>query len=234
MKNSLYCLLLFTILQCPFQGHSQNGAIMLGYASAFYKDDFLGQLNTLNKAAAGNPVQEIFYGIHGQVESEKKQLFYEQVTIGQYLSQSFSVNDSVTGRVSGWNLGMGFGMDFIRSTDKIDWIFGIGANMGRMKLVQSRSLQKEGNILHLTNAFFSPKGFSTLIFFFDKGFSLSAQGEYMFDVTASRWREKWLSFGKPDSVPVPGFRQSGLRLFLTVGYSFPEDPMPEEEAYGRL
>lgn len=65
--------------------------------------------------------------------------------------------------------------------------------------------------------FLCPKA-GVMLKIFAGRFCLSATAEYMFDISGPDWKEKILAIGKPGSVKLPEFKQSGWYLGVSLGY----------------
>lgn len=212
--------LLITTLSLTTQ--AQNSSFDLVYGNILYRKDLGQQLNTIKDHTFGEPVQYIGIATSGAFLVNKKHNISGSLLAAKYLPQSFQINDSVTGKLSGSVYGLTAGFDCFPKTEWCDIIVSGGLNLGRMKLVQQKwdYLRYKDNSLHLKNMLICPK-VSLMTKIYLKKFCLTFTGEYAYDISGSRWKEKTLSLGKPKSLTVPGFNQSGLYLSVGIGYYAP-------------
>lgn len=207
----VFCLLAFGL-------HSQR--VQVTYGTHLYQHSLLDQLNTLRKPEFGNPIQCVTASMMG-LTGEREYDVTERVTWSKYLPQAMRINDSVSGKISGWSAGMDMGKDLFQASHKTDLVFMLGFSTGRMKLVQQgqEQFEKTANVLHLTNGFFCPRG--TIVFNGSiRQFSFTLGAQYSFDVSSTRWKEKLFALHKPESVEVPGFRQTHFEVFAGIGWNF--------------
>lgn len=145
---------------------------------------------------------------------------FSNIQIVQFIPSSFSVNDSISGTLSGSSFNFAFGYDVFGKSDFFDLLFSGGINLGRMKLIQNNLdfLRNSTNTLHLKNMFISPKAQVMMKFSF-KTVNLTFCADYLYDVSGSDWKEKLLARHKPASAAVTAFNQTGLSFSVCLGLS---------------
>jgi hypothetical protein len=221
MSKQLAFRILFLFLVFAPGTKAQYTSIDLTYGNTVFQKDFGGQLNTVNNYRHGRPMQYLGLMIGGMYTNGKKTRSSNFI-MAQYLPQRFQLNDSVTGTISGSLFGLAFGFDCFPKTRAFDLFFSGGLNIGRLKLVQEQLsyFDYRRNTLHRKNMFISPKiGVMTKVFIWE--FCITLNAEYNYDISGPRWHEKLLSVGKPRSVAVPGFNQSGFQFSIGLGYLVP-------------
>lgn len=139
--------------------------------------------------------------------------FIGNAQIVAYLPQRISINDSVTAKSGGFNVGLTFlGLDAFPQVKNFDLIFNLGFDAGRILLTNPG--------LHQRNLYFAPKlSIQPKVKMGPVALSLFA--EYGYDLTKDKWRKTW--FGPdhqnnlmPYSNKIGGL--SGLSWFVTLGY----------------
>ena len=227
LKGSILAIL------CCFWASALDAQIFLSYGITPYRKNFLSQLNTWESTEIGRPVQIIglhFNGPGGISTGSGHRNTYLDLQFNQYLWQKITINDSVTGAISGCSYGYAEGYEIFKNNRNIDLTIGGGLNLGRLKLTEQNSvlLDIRSNQLHLKNMLICPKG---LIQFriITKYISFMATAEFQYDISSSKWKEKLWSRHKADSYPVPGFNQTGFCFFIGLGYTFMSDSEDEIE-----
>jgi hypothetical protein len=220
-QQPAFRILFFFLLAIAPGIKAQYTTLDLTYGNTVFQKDFMGQLNTVHQYKHGRPLQYIGLGFSG-TETNDKVTLSGNFIMAQYLPQLFRVNDSITGNISGSFFGLTAGIDCFPKVKAFDFIFSGGLNLGRMKLVQQdkRFFEYRGNTLHRKNMLICPKiGAMTKIYL--GKFCITLNAEYMYDLSGPRWKEKLLSVGKPHSVPVGGFNQSGFSFSIGLGWVTP-------------
>lgn len=209
-------------LLCFFSAHGQYTTSELVYGTTLFRKDFGGQLNTLDQYNAGRPIQYVGLGISGRFMLDNKWPFFGGFLAAKYLPQAFRVSDSVSGVITGSIFGMTAGFDCFPKVKRLDVIVSGGLNLGRLKLIRDHwnFLDYRGNELHRKNMLICPKA-SVMTKYYIRQFCLTLSAEYQYDISNSRWKEKILATGKPSSVPVAGFNQTGLNLSIGLGWIIP-------------
>jgi hypothetical protein len=223
-RQPAFRILFFCLLAIAPGVRAQYTSIDITYGNTVFRKDFGGQLNCLDHYTHGRPMQYLGIMFSGTATVNKVANVSGNFIMAQYLPQQFQVNNSVTGNISGSFFGLSGGIDCFPKVKAFDLIFSGGLNLGRMKLVQQELnyFNYRGNTLHRKNMLISPKiGAMTKIYL--GHFCLTLNGEYAYDISGSRWKEKLLSFGKPHSVPVAGFNQSGFYFSIGLGFMIPID-----------
>lgn len=218
--HPFFTALIIIILSLTTQ--AQQSSFDLVYGNVLYRKNLEQQLNTISDYQPGKPLQYAGVSVSGAALLNKKHTIFGNFLAAKYLPQSFQINDSVSGKLSGSVFGLTAGFDCFPKTEWFDVIVSGGLNLGRMKLVQQKwdYLRYKDNNLHLKNMLICPKvSLMTKVYF--KKLCLTFAGEYAYDISGSRWNEKTLSLGKPESLTVPGFNQTGLYLSVGIGYFAP-------------
>lgn len=220
-QQPTFRILFFCLLTIAPGVSAQYTTLDLTYGNTVFQKDFMSQLTTFDNYRHGRPMQYIGIGFSG-TETNDKVTLSGNFIMAQYLPQRFRVNDSITGNISGSFFGLTAGIDCFPKVKAFDLIFSGGLNLGRMKLVQQdlNYFNYRGNTLHRKNMLICPKiGAMTKIYL--GHFCITLNSEYMYDVSGPRWKEKLLAVGKPQSVPVAGFNQSGFQFSIGLGWVVP-------------
>jgi len=202
--------------------HGQYTTTDLIYGNTIYQRNLGGQLNTFDQYTFGRPIQYLGMGFSGMVKVDRRYDLSGTFQWVKYLPQVFRINDSLNGKLTGFTIGLTAGHDFFPRAKAIDFILSGGLNLGKMKLIQEQFhyLAYTNNTLHLKNMLICPK-VSVMTKFYLRSFCITFNAEYMYDISSTTWKEKLLSLGKPHSVAVAGFRQTGYSLSVHVGWSVP-------------
>lgn len=212
-------MLLFPVTEV----YAQNESLTLTYGNVLYRKNFGDQLNTLSDYTQGNPLEYVGFIYTGILKINRKKRDYPaSFSALKYLPRTFQVNDSVSAKLTGSVYGFSIGFDCFPKSDMFDFVFSGGLNLGRMKLVQQHwdYLKYKDNSMHLKNMLVCPKLMVYSIVHI-KRFNISFTGEYAYDISGSKWKEKTLALGKPRSSTVPGFNQSALYVSVGIGYYLP-------------
>jgi len=222
MRRSTFRMLICLLLLFAKNAEAQYTSVDLTYGNTIFTRDFLGQLNTTASYKHGRPMQYAGLMISGMQTNGRINISGNFI-MAQYLPQQFYVNDSLQGNISGCFFGLTAGADLFPKVKSFDLIFSGGLNLGRMKLVQKEFnyFQHRDNILHRKNMLISPKfGVMAKVFIWHR-FSITLNAEYAYDISGPRWQEKILAVGKPHSVSVPNFNQSGFYCSVGIGFNVP-------------
>ena len=206
MKNLLLLLLLPYICSSQKNDHNHN-SIDFYYGYKFYKSNFYEQLNTIKSYNLSQPIKQVGIGISGYFSVERGTNYYGHLLYNQVVPITFHINDSISGKLTGFVVSHGGGGKIIHNNWLlINWY--LGANAGRLRLYQNSLLKQK-------NPFFSPKlGLQTKI---KMGrIALSGLIEYEYDISSSRWRKT--PYYRGERIYVGGFRQSGLSVQVGVGF----------------
>ncbi len=192
------------------------------YGNNIYQRNFGGQLNTIDQYRFGRPIQYMGISCSGMVKTDRGHDLSGNLSWAKYLPQVFQINDSVNGKLTGFTIGLTAGKDLFPKAKAFDFILSGGLNLGKMKLIQEQFhyLEYKNNSLHLKNMLICPK-ISLMTKVYLGKFCISLNAEYMYDISSTSWKEKLLALGKPRSVEVAGFRQTGYSLSLHLGWNLP-------------
>lgn len=208
---------------------AQRTSLTLSYGNYLFEKGFprtdgqqMSAVNTKDAFTIGHPIQSVGLFANGMFRIDQRWKISGHFGGAKFLPQQFTVNDSVSGKISGCLYTVSAGYDLFPKIKAIDLIFSGGLNLGRTKLVQEKFdfLEKSGNNLHVKNMFISPKASCMLQVFVGK-FVLNLNAEYAYDISGSNWKEKLLARHKPESVDVPDFSQTGLAFSVGLGWNVP-------------
>lgn len=161
------------------------------------------------------PLQFVGVGLtlRGDSYEVTDKYFIGNAQISAYVPQKISVNDSLTVKSRGFNIGLTFfGLDAFPKSANFDLIFNLGLDAGRILLTHPGIYQR--------NLYFAPK-----ISIQPKvklgPVALSVFAEYGYDLTKDSWRKTW--FGPRHQNNLPAYSNkiggmSGLAWFIAVGY----------------
>jgi len=192
------------------------------YGNNLYQRNFGSQLNTINQYRFGRPIQYMGISCSGMVKTDRGHDLSGNFIWAKHLPQVFQINDSVNGKLTGFTIGLTAGKDLFPKAKAFDFILSGGLNLGKMKLIQEQFhyLEYTNNNLHLKNMLICPKVSLMTKVYLGK-YCISLNAEYMYDISSTSWNEKLLALGKPRSVEVAGFRQTGYSLSLHLGWNTP-------------
>lgn len=175
----------------------------------FQKTALSNSVNNLDQFSVGQPVSSIGIGLTGKLWVNRKYSFPAHISFGHIIPQKIVIQDSISGRVSGFNLGMALtGWDVFNKKRWIDLIFGAGFKTGRMRLFGDSRLEQ-------VNAYFSP--FVSIAPRFNLGkISIQFRAEYELDITRSRWRNVW--FSNSPKAELGPMKSTGLTTSVSVGW----------------
>lgn len=194
--------------------------------------DLIYGFRTLNRPMFGNgverkystfsnfqwnrPLQFVGIGLtlNDDFNGEAEKYFIGNMQFAAYLPQRISVNDSLTVKSRGFNMGLTFfGMDAFPKSPHFDLIFNLGFDAGRILLTNPGIYQR--------NLYFAPK-ISIQPKVKMGPVVLSVFAEYAYDLTKDRWKKTW--FGPRHQNNLPAYSNkigglSGLSWFITLGYA---------------
>jgi len=193
----------------------QNASIDLIYGQKFYKNDFYKTLSNQNNISFGGNPSCVGLLFAGAIPYEKQKPKFRNFagTCIKILPFEFVLNDTIKGKVSGFNLGFTLiGYDCFPKSRALDLILIVGANTGRLKLY-------DNNLIRSHNPYFSPK-ITVFPRISIKRFTISLLAEYEQDISKAGWKK--MRFGKAGSVNVDGFDQTGYSFYFGIGYRISE------------
>lgn len=215
-----FCLLFLLNFLLTSEALSQDSTDYHRFASSFdviygqknFQNEVLGNaVNSLDQFSVGQPISSIGIGLTGILVVNRKRRFPTSVHFNHLIPQKIALNDSIAGRVSGFNVGIPLtGWDVFSKKRWIDLILGAGFKTGRIRLFGDSRLEQ-------INAYFAPCITIAPRFNFGK-ISLQFRAEYELDITRSRWRNVWFSNSpKADLGPM---KSTGLSTSVSVGWVF--------------
>lgn len=162
-------------------------------------------------ACFGEPMMYVGIGITSVFRINRKYSFPAQFSFSHWVPQSIGLNDSISGRISGFTISFPLaGYDPFRYSKTVDVLFETGFNTGRVRLFGDARLEQ-------VNAYFAPfVSFSPRIVLGKMVVRWKVMFE--FDVTRSTWRNVW--FSNSPKVDLGPMRSSGFSSFVSVGWTW--------------
>lgn len=159
----------------------------------------------------GQPMMYVGIGITGMLRIDRKYSFPAQLVFSHLIPQSIEWKDSISGRISGFNISFPLaGYDPFRYSKTVDMLFETGFNTGRVRLFGDARLEQ-------VNAYFAPfVSFSPRIVLGKMVIRWRVMFE--FDVTRSTWRNVW--FSNSPKVDLGPMKSSGFSSFVSVGWTW--------------
>lgn len=213
-------LLLCAFLLIGFFVSAQDSTRSEKSASSF--DVLVGQKILLNEALNrnvgdfqnarfGQPMMYIGIGMTSVLMINRKYSFPAQLAFSHLVPLPIELNDSISGRISGFNISVPLaGYDPFHYSKTVDMLFETGFNTGRVRLFGDAQLEQ-------VNAYFSPfVSFSPRIVL--GKIAVRWKVMFEFDVTRSTWRNVW--FSNSPKVDLGPMRSSGFSSFVSVGWTW--------------
>lgn len=213
-------LLLCVFLLIGFFASAQDSTRREKSASSF--DVLVGQKILLNEALNrsvgdfqnarfGQPMMYIGIGMTSVLMINRKYSFPAQLAFSHLVPQPIELNDSISGRISGFNISVPLaGYDPFCYSKTVDVLFETGFNTGRVRLFGDARLEQ-------VNAYFAPfVSFSPRIVL--GKIAVRWKLMFEFDVTRSTWRNVW--FSNSPKVDLGPMRSSGFSSFVSVGWTW--------------
>ncbi len=211
-----FCLLIFLFL-FGFYGSSQDSSwlqtkmsVDLFYGQKVLLKPTLNQsVGDINLATFGQPMTYLGVAFSGVLSVNRKFHYPAEVTLAHLVPQGIKFNDSISGRISGFNIGSPLaGYDIFRNSRNVDLLMAAGFNTGRVRLFGDARLEQ-------VNAYFSPYVALSPRLVIGK---IAMRIKVMFDVdlTRSRWRNVW--FSRSPKVDLGPMKNSGFSSSISVGW----------------
>ncbi len=213
-------LLLCVFLLIGFFASAQDSTRREKSASSF--DVLVGQKILLNEALNrsvgdfqnarfGQPMMYIGIGMTSVLMINRKYSFPAQLAFSHLVPQPIELNDSISGRISGFNISVPLaGYDPFRYSKTVDVLFETGFNTGRVRLFGDARLEQ-------VNAYFAPfVSFSPRIVL--GKIAVRWKLMFEFDMTRSTWRNVW--FSNSPKVDLGPMKSSGFSSFVSVGWAW--------------
>ncbi|XOV66506.1 MAG: hypothetical protein ACFHU9_12840 [Fluviicola sp.] len=218
MNNVVFLL---TLLFIPFTGQSQTIFVTdqksenipfftITYGQDVYLSDFGNNFNSFGNYTSFQPIQSVGVMLNVYEPKERQHVFGNMTSYSQIIPQDMQINDSLMGRINGFNLGLTI-ME-VNLTPKMKWSaigLGFGFNTGRLR-VKSDGYRSRKNPYWAPALFFNPH-------FIIKKFVVGLAASYQFDVTRRRWQPLRFS-SKTADFELDEFRQTGFTAKLSVGF----------------
>ncbi len=203
MKTKTFVILMtFVTVSLTAQNDKNHGlnSFDLYYGYRVYSQDFYKQLNTINSIELNMPLQTVGIGISGYFPVQRKGGFYGHFIYNQILPQSIKIQDTLTGKISGYVFSFACGRTLVKSLKNFSLNYYIGFNTGRTRLYSN-------DLIRQKNYFFSPKvGIQPKIKIGRIG--LTCIIEYEYDITNPSWKK--MSFRPAEIIKANSLRQSGI------------------------
>lgn len=190
--------------------------------SAMSVDLFLGQkvlfdgalnerVGDFDNVKLGQPLTFLGIGVTTVLMVNRKFTFPAEICFSHLIPQSIELSDSVSGRLSGFNVGLPLaGYDLFNNSRNVDLLFGTGFNAGRIRLFGDARLEQ-------VNAYFAPY-FSFSPRFVIGKVVVRLRMMFEFDITRSSWRNVW--FSSSPKVDLGPMKSSGLSSSISIGWVF--------------
>lgn len=191
--------------------HRFASSIDVIYGQKYFQNHVVDiTLNSLDQSSFGHPISYIGVGRTELLEVNRKYLLPVSLNIGVFLPQKVTIQDTISGRVSGFNFGITVaGVDVFMQKRWIDLILGAGFKAGRIRLYDHPSLEHG-------NGYFSP--FVSLNPRINIGrISIQFKAEYELDLSRAEWNYLLLPFNYPIADLAP-MKSTGLTISFSVGW----------------
>ena len=182
------------------------------YGTLLLRQGFNDQVNTLKRFEFFEPIQSIGISLNVAYVREGEHNYGIHVSYSQIIPQKIQVNDTINGKINGFNFSWNFyGLDLTPKSKYSSIILGAGFNTGRLR-IKSDSLRSQKNPFFAPAIFFNPR-------LFIGHFSFGFRADYQFDISKTGWRSVNLS-NKTNTFSPLNLKQTGLITYLSLGWSF--------------
>ena len=210
MKQILLIISIFITINLNSQTDSKHGlnSFDIYYGYRIYSQDFYKQLNTLSSIELNMPLKTIGVGTSGYFPVQRKGGFYGHFIYNQIIPQAIKIQDTLTGKISGYVFSFACGRTLIKTLKNFSLNYYLGFNTGRIRLYENELIRQK-------NYYFSPKiGIQPKI---KVGrIALTVIVEYEYDITRPAWKK--MAFRSADIVHANALRQSGLTAQIGLCY----------------
>lgn len=210
-------LILILSLICSLNAVAQDSTGFENFSSSidllygqkyFQKPVFAESVNNLGDFRIGRPISYVGVGFTVNLVTNRRYSYFGTMRFYHVIPQLIGVNDSISGRVSGFNFEFPFaGWDVFRNKRWIDLILEAGISTGRIRLFGDSRLER-------VNAYFAPCFSVTPRFVIGK-FAFQFRAEYELDITRERWRNVW--FSSSPKVDLGSMKSTGLSTSFSIG-----------------
>lgn len=189
-----------------------NQTIDFYYGYRVYEKSYYNQINSIDKKAnASLPLQIIGAGVSGHNYSiGRTSRISSQVNYYKVIPTRITIQDSLNTKISGYVIGMGFGISLANDKKTIGLTGYLGFNTGRTTLSKNEYISQK-------NQFFSPKIMiqPKLII---KRISISLILEAEYDVTNPGWNRR--IFERKNPYLLKPFHQNCFTGLVSIGYKY--------------
>jgi hypothetical protein len=209
MLRSLFTLMLLAFTGSFIQAQNTDShSYDLSYGYNFYTSKFL-RLNTTTEYSTNAPIRFVGFGGSNISSMERRPTKSVAITgqIQWYLPSRYTT-DSVGLRISGFRFSGGFGTGLHTANHMFSIMACAGITSGRI-LIKGKEQGTKQNRFFCPKILLQPKVLLGPL-------ALSVAGEYQYDITRVSWTNTRLR-GK-STLQLPGFDQSGLSVYLCVGW----------------
>jgi hypothetical protein len=176
-----------------------------------------GELNSFQNYSFSKPISYVGLSITGFFQAStgvfsKKawRNFCGQINFSQVIPQEIAINDSIAGKLTGFNFGSSvYGFDIFPNVGAFDLMMDLGFNAGRLRIYGS-------SLIKLKNPYLAPSiGITSRINI--KRISMHIRGSYDYDITKKNWRRTF--FSRTEKVTISETKLSGIMIFAGIGYN---------------
>lgn len=179
------------------------------YETVAFKNNFLNQLNNVEKFQYQKPLHTIGYSVKARYALTSKIAYTPGFEIGLFIPQKLSFSDTIRSVIQGYDFNLQFiSFDFFEYQKVFHLQLGTSLRIGRLRL-------KNEEIKDLQNNFIGPSLSIEPSFWIKKFIRIGLKADYFFDLTKGNWNRLLFST-KHDPYPVADFKQDALRLQLSV------------------
>lgn len=132
-----------------------------------------------------------------------------QISFSQVIPQKILINDSINGKITGFNFGFSlYGINVFPKIKHFDLLVDFGFNAGRLRLYGNSLIKQK-------NPYISPALSITPRVRFNKIF-VHIRATYDYDISRAKWRP--IRFSPEEKVSIENLKTTGLTFFAGIGY----------------
>jgi hypothetical protein len=194
----------------PKESEGDMFSIDLIYGQHLLKNNFNSEFNSFHNYAFVKPIQSIGVSLSGAYTRGNRHDYAVHYSYSQIIPQRVVVNDSVSGSINGFILGLNmFGKDLLPKSKFANCIVSVGFNTGRFRLSGNEYKQQK-------NPFFSPT-ISVQPKIRIGPVVLSVRGDYSFDLSKKNWRSVNFTT-KNVGLNMSHLKQTGGIIYFSIGF----------------